>query len=348
MVRARLKDVAAASGVSTATVSMVLNETNDRISQATINRVRKVAAELGYTPNSAARSLRTRKTHTLGVVTDNVLTTPFAYAMLQGAQDVAWDNDYLLLILGTEGDEAQQAKGAQLLAARQVDGLLLGAMYHRELDFSADTFGLATVGMNASPRHGDAPCFVPDDFEGARQATELLTSRGHRRIVHITERHTDGLARDLRTAGFDRAMSEAGITSAVVVEPRPEDDSGSIGSENIALELLDSPDRPSAIFTFNDLMAVGVYRAAHRLGLSIPGDLSVVGFDDQQFVAAELAPGLTTMALPHYEMGQLATQALLAQLGQLTEGAPTTIGTTRVPCPAVVRNSIADVSGAAR
>lgn len=336
MVRARLKDVAAASGVSTATVSLVLNEATDRISPKTVERVRKAATELGYTPNSAARSLRTNRTHTIGVVTDNVLTTPYGFRMVQGAQDAAWDRNYLLLILGTEGDSALQRQATDVLLARQVEGFLFGAMYHRTLDFGVNTRGLPTFGFNAVAKGGAG--FVPDEVGAAQQAVSLLTAQGHRRIAHITEQATDGLARDLRIQGFRQGLADAGIPDGPVLETNSGASSPSVGAELLAMEVLAGDERPTAIFAYTDLMALGVYRAAHRLGISIPDDLSIVGFDDQEHVASELSPGLTTMALPHYEMGKRATQALL---DSITAGGPPQPGTILVPCPVVERGSVA-------
>ena len=121
--RARLKDVAASVGLSSATVSIILNEASDRFPPATVQRVREAAATLGYTPNVAARSLRTNSTRTLGVLTDNILTSPSGYDMVQGLQDAAWDRDYVLLFVGTEGDPTQQTKAIAELLARQVDGM---------------------------------------------------------------------------------------------------------------------------------------------------------------------------------------------------------------------------------
>lgn len=336
--RARLKDVAAASGVSTATVSLVLNEATDRISPKTVERVRKAATELGYTPNSAARSLRTNRTHTIGVVTDNVLTTPYGFRMVQGAQDAAWDRNYLLLILGTEGDSALQRQATDVLLSRQVEGFLFGAMYHRILDFNVSTRGLPTFGFNAVAKGGAG--FVPDEVDAARQAVSLLTAQGHRRIAHITEQATDGLARDLRIQGFRQGLADAGVPDGLVLEANSAVSSPSVGAELVAMELLAGDERPTAIFAYTDLMALGIYRAAQRLGISIPDDLSIVGFDDQEHVASELSPGLTTMALPHYEMGKRATQALLESI---TTGRPPQPETVLLPCPVVERGSVARV-----
>lgn len=342
MVRVRLKDVAAACGVSTATVSLVLNEASDRITPETVARVRAAADELGYTPNTAARSLRTRRTQTIGLVTDTVLTAGSASAMVQGTQDVAWRHDHLLFWLGTQNEPPLVDQAVRALAAHQVDGFIFAAMYHRALGFGDLTRGVPTVGLDAVSDDTDVPCFVPDDFAAARAAVQLLVDAGHRRIAHLSEPTGDGLARQLRLDGYRTTLVGAGLGPGQVVVPQW-GHFGSKAAEQASVELLDSPDRPTAVFAFNDIAAIGVYHAARRLGLSIPDDLSVVGFDDYENVASELYPALTTMALPHRTMGQLAATALLTRLGVID--GPTPTGVTRVECPPVIRESVAPPRG---
>ncbi len=336
-VRARLKDVAAATGLSTATISLVLNEASDRFPPATVQRVRDAAEALGYTPNVAARSLRTNSTRTLGVLTDNILTSPTGYGMVQGIQDAAWDRDFLLLFVGTEGDPAQQTKAIAELVARQVDGMLVGAMYHRMLDPGHLPATVRTVGFNALL--DGIGSFVPDDVQAGRLATQTLLEHGHRRIAHITEYPTDGLARNQRVEGLQTTLREAGLPAAEVLDPGPEHPaSASESAEGIVLPLLDSADRPTAIFTFNDLDAVGVYRAAQRLGVRIPDDLSVISVDNRENVAEELRPGLTTLALPHYELGRRAADRLL---DAIESGDPIPPEVVSVPFTLIERGSVA-------
>lgn len=338
MAQVRLKDVAAECGVSPSTVSLVLNGTSDRITPETEARVRAAAEKLGYTPNLAARSLRTRRTRTIGVVSDSVLTSGSASAMVLGAQEVAWQHDHLLFWLGTDNKPPLVDRAVAALAARQVDGFIFAAMYHRRLDFDGRTRGVPTVGLDAVTDDPEVPCFVPDDFAAARSAVRLLIGQGHRRIAHLSEPAGDGLARQLRLEGFQAALAESGLGEGRVAVPK-QVHFGSKPAEEAALPLLDAPDRPTAIFAYNDIAAMGVYHAARRLGLSIPHDLSVVGFDDYENVASELYPALTTMALPHRVMGQLAVGALLSRLGVVEDPAPP--GVTRVECPEVIRESVA-------
>lgn len=335
--RVRLKDVAAAAGLSSATVSLILNGMSDRFPPATIVRVRETAEALGYTPNVAARSLRTNVTHTLGVLTDNILTTSSGYPMIQGMQDAAWERDFLMLFIGVDSDPDRRAKAIAELQARQVDGLLVGAMYHRSVDVGPLPEGLPTVGYNAVVP--GVACFVPDDRGVGIQATQLLVDHGHRRIVHLTEFPTDGLARELRIQGFEKVLREAGVTEARVHRLATESRTApSDVAERAALKILSGPEPPTAILAFTDLFAVGVYRAARQLGVRIPEDLSVVGIDNRAHVAEELRPGLTTLALPHYEIGKLAADRVL---DALESGDPIPQETVLVPFTMVERDSVA-------
>lgn len=328
--------------MSPSTVSLVLNDASDRISADTIAKVRAAAQELGYRPDPAARTLRTRKTRTIGVVTDSILTTASAAGMVQGVQDVAWPHDHLLFWLGTDDDPLLFTRAVDALAARRVDGFLFAAMYHRRLHFSRRTAGIVSVGLDAVSDDPEAPCFVPDEFPAARAAVRLLVQQGHRRIAHISEPAGDGLARRLRLDGFRAALAESGLGEGQVVVPAW----GRFGSRAVelaALDLLTGPERPTAVFAFNDISAMGVYHAARHLGLSIPHDVSVVGFDDYENVASQLFPALTTMALPHRRMGQDAATALLSGIGVIDAPAPS--GVTRIECPLIERDSVAPPPG---
>ncbi|AWE42492.1 MULTISPECIES: LacI family DNA-binding transcriptional regulator [unclassified Actinobaculum] len=338
MGRVRLKDVAEKSGVSIGTVSRVLNNTDSRIAKDTVARVQQAARDLGYTPNATAQSLRTSRSNMLAALTDTILTTPFAHQLLHGAQDVAWDSGYLLITLGTEDKPDQRIRAYETLVAHQIDGLLVGAMYHRPIDLGDIKPIVPMVCFNGVLADPAYTSFAPDDRQGAVDATELLVRAGHRNILHITEKATDGLARDLRVDGF-RTVTKANGIQATVVETRERSDrSRSQAAEEAAYKALVGPNRPTAIFAFSDLMALGVLRAARSLGLSVPEDLSVIGYDDQEHVANESFPPLTTVRLPHAKIGALAARELLVQLSAMP--GQTHSGTIYVPCPLIVRDSV--------
>ncbi|HEX2144863.1 MAG TPA: LacI family DNA-binding transcriptional regulator [Glycomyces sp.] len=331
----RLADVARAAGVSTATASMALNETGGRrIGVETRERVRAAAAELGYRPNTVARGLRTRKTQMLGFVGDDVATTPFAGQMIRGAHDAARQAGYLLLMVDTMGDPAETGEAIAALQDRQIDGILLATMYHQIVEVPAIIGSTPCVLLDARTEDGSVSSVVPDERGGTRGALAELSAAGHRRIGHVTT--IDQVeAKFLRLATWREHLAADGVEpDGLMAEGTT---SMSPGGYEAAMRLLRRPDRPTAVFCFNDRMAVGVYRAAAELGLSVPDELSIVSYDDQELIAPELVPGLTSTALPHYEMGRWAAEELLRRL-ENPEAAPVQ---HLMPCPVSRRGSVA-------
>lgn len=333
MTRARISDVAAAAGVSVTTVSLVMNDAVSRISEDTRRRVQEAAQAVGYAPSSVARSLRTRRTRTVGLISDQIATTPFAGRMLAGAQDAAREHEHLVIFVDTGGDPEVERDAIAALSAQQVDAMIYACMWHRVVDAPA---GLkpGTVFLDCRPETGDYPSVVPADRDGGFSAAQELIDAGHRRIAYLDTVDTP-IASSLRHEGYLAALAAAGITPDPALHVSAE--TTAFGGREGAERLLDLPEdqRPTGIFCFNDRMAAGVYLAAHRRGIRIPDDLSVVGFDDQLLVAAEQDPPLTTVALPHYEMGRWAMEVAL---GVRAEG--TSDATHRMRCPVVRRDSV--------
>lgn len=334
MARPRISDVAAAAGVSVTTVSLVLNNAETRISPETQQRVRDAAQAVGYAPSSLARGLRTQRTRTVGLISDEIATTPFAGRMLAGAQDVAREHGHLVFLLDTGGDARIESEAISALAAQQVDAMIYACMWHRVIDPPA---GLRrdTVFLDCRPEGGSARSVVPDDRAGGAAAVRELLDAGHRRIAYVDAPEPKPIASHLRFQGYLEVLAEAGI------EPDPalhiDAEISARGGRDAVDRLLSLPAdrRPTAIFFFNDRLAVGAYTAAHHRGLEIPRDLSIVGFDDQQFVAAEQDPPLTTVALPHYEMGRWAMEVALGVRAEEDEDA-----THLMECPVVRRDSV--------
>lgn len=336
MHRVGIKDVARAAGVSATTVSLILNgRSEERFSDATRNRVRELAAEMGYSPNSLARGLRTKRTQTIGLLSDEVTTTPFAVRMLAAANETARQRGYLLFVLNTDADPAVEVEAIDLLQRQQVAGLVYAFMHHRVVE-PPPGLPPGTVFLDGRPRRGGYPAVVPDDRAGGRAATTALTERGHQRIAYVDDEERP-VASPLRLQGYRDALRKAGLAfdPALHVSGPPLAHGGlaAVGA------LLDRPvgERPTALFCFNDRMAMGAYRAARHRGLRIPQDVSIVGYDDQQYIAADLDPPLTTVALPHYEMGRWAIEALFDRMG----GARRSDEVVRMPCPLVPRDSVA-------
>jgi LacI family transcriptional regulator len=336
--RISIKDVAQRAGVSATTVSHVLNDVpGKRINDETRARVRRAADDLGYRPNSVARSLRTQRSQLLALISDEIATTPYAGRMILGAQEAATKHGWLLMLVNSGGDPTVEAAEIAALRQRQVDGFLYATMYHQRVEVSPALADAPTVLLDASSADPAYPSVVPDERQGGHTATTVLTAAGHRRIG-FAQNVDDIPATHLRLAGHLDALREAGLEhdEALVAA----DDSGTDGGLRAGRRLLDLADRPTAIFCFNDRMAMGVYHAAAERGLRIPEDLSVVGFDNQELIADGLRPGLTTVALPHYEMGAWAADTLIRRI----EAPDSPPEQSLLPCPLVERGSVAPPS----
>lgn len=309
-----LKDVGRHAGVSAATVSLVLNgRESGRVKPAVSARVRHAAEQLGYVPNLVARSLKTNQTHTIGLLSDQVASTPFAGRMLQGAQQAAWEAGYLLMLIDTAGNAELEAPAVQALTQRNMDALIYASTYHREVQLPAVASHIPFLLLDGRPAGDiDVDWVVPDEEGGAISAVRELTGQGHRRIGFINS-GDDIPAASGRRLGYVAALAEVGVdeTHAIVLATR---DRSIAEIEKTALEMLDREDRPTAIFCFNDRIAAAVYRVAGRLRLGVPTDLSVVGFDNDESVIEHLTPGLTTVELPHTQMGQWAVNRILERI----------------------------------
>lgn len=338
--RVTIKQVAAAAGVSITTVSHVLNQVpGKRIHPETRERVLAEAERLGYAPNMLAQSLRTQRSHTIGLVGDEIATTPFAGKIILGAQDVATSHDSVVFVVNTGYEREVEDREIDALLRRQVDGILYAAMYHRPVELPAKLAGVPTVLINASCADPTVPWVVPDEAAGGEDAADVLLAAGHRRIAFIND--VDEIPAAFgREEGFRRRAAAWGIAqqdlSVVTADADPE------GGYQAAMSLLNDPQRPTGIFCFNDRLAMGVYRAAAELDLRIPRDVSIVGFDNQDFIADGLHPGLTTVELPHYDMGVWAAEQLFQQI---TSGSRATAAPTkRIRGPVIHRDSVAPPS----
>lgn len=325
-----IRDVAAAAGVSTTTVSHALNGLGAMTAE-TRERVLRVSAELNYRPNRMASSLRRDESHTVGFLGDTVATTPFAGDMLRGAQDAAMAQGFSMILASSGADAEVEAREIGLLRSFPVDGLIVGRMFHQYVDLDVHGIGVPTVWVNARARDDSVLALVPDEEQIGRDATLELLDAGHRAIAHLTIT-APGCARDGRVVGYREAV--AGVCEERIVYAS---EATTLSAREAMLPVLGAADRPTSIFCFNDQMAMGVYQAAQRLGLSVPHDVSVVGVDDLEIISGALDPALSTVALPHYEMGKRAMDHLLG----IIHGASPAGSTELVVCPVVRRGSIA-------
>ncbi|UVJ39963.1 LacI family DNA-binding transcriptional regulator [Arthrobacter sp. CJ23] len=329
-----MHDVAAAAGVSQATVSLVLNDAGGaRFSEETRQRVHQAAVQLGYRTNAHAKVLRDGVAGMIGFVGDSVATTPFAGKIIEGAQARAWEAGLLLLTVNTAGDRDLEAASLEAMLSYKVAGVVYASMFHRIVDVPPVLGEVPAVVLNSQDRAGRFPSIAPSEELGGYTATRTLIDAGHRRIAFINiGRVEDGLPAVVgRLAGYRRALEEAGLPALPALYKTG--DGHEDGGYRNTLELMAGPTPPTAIFCGNDRTAWGAYQALATLGLGIPGDVSVVGFDNQESLAPHLRPGLTTLELPLLEMGRRAVELIL-------DGAEATGRTELLECPLIERDSV--------
>jgi LacI family transcriptional regulator, galactose operon repressor len=340
--RVTLADVARLAGVSQTAASFVLTGRREemRISAEVEERVLHAAQATGYRPNIVSRSLRTGKTQTIGFISDTVATTPFAGNLIKGALEAARDRGHLLLIAETEGDEKLQEELLEAMIDRDVDGIVLASMYTRKLAVPKALHGRHAVLLNAVPlRSAPLLSVIPDEYEAGRTAARTLLSAHHTTGIHAigvgmkpTEITRQSLAAAERFRGIRDALAEAGtrLAGAVAcVDWQPE-----LGYAAVRGLLAKGTD-VRALICFNDRVSIGAYNALAEAGLSVPDDVSVVSFDDDP-LASWIRPQLTTIAIPHYELGRRSIELLLD-----AEDPPTTsTAPERLPMPLRTRDSV--------
>jgi LacI family transcriptional regulator len=330
--RPTLADVGRAADVSTTAVSFVINGRADgAISPETQRRVLDAVGRLGYRPNLAARGLRTRRTRTLGFVTDDIATGRPAGPTIAGVHDFARKHDSLLLIVNATRDRRVLRREIEDLVDRQVDGIVFAVVGTRRASLPQVAGSVPTVLVNCFAPNGAVPCVLPDEEPGGRAAIDHLLCQGHRRIAYLTGLPGSWATRR-RLAGYRAALRTAGIAydDRLVLSGNYRADSG----YELTRRLLARRGRPTAIFCGNDLMALGAYLALKEAGLRVPENMSVVGYDDQEDLAADVNPALTTVRLPYYEMGRWAAEQLLSGT---VDGLPPR---TYTACPLVSRASV--------
>ncbi|MEV6945032.1 LacI family DNA-binding transcriptional regulator [Streptomyces sp. NPDC051172] len=334
------RDVARLAGVSHTAVSFVFNgRAEGNLSPATQERIRQAAAQLGYRPDPVARGLRRRRTAVIGLITDEIASSPFAGRLLRGAMETAWGSEHLVLTVDSGGDRAKEDAAVAELLDRRVDGIIYAAMSLRRVRVPEGLHRTHSVLANCLSEDDSLPAVIPAERGGGRTAARLLLEEGHRRVALIGGQ--DDIASTERLRGFRDALRAEGITvpKEWVVRSGGEISGGYEGALRI-LDGLPADRRPTGVFCYNDRVAAGVLHAATRLDIDVPGDLSVVGYDDQEHMAAFLSPPLTTVALPHRAMGEAAARLLL---DAIDTGRTPLATVRRLACPVVTRASVGPV-----
>ena len=337
--RVTMMDVARAAGCSQATVSVVLNNVTDiKISPDLRARVLEAARTLGYGLAGPIRraGLEDFRGSCIGFIVDQLATTPEAVNAIEGARHASWENDVTILVAQTQGRAEHERKAVARLLQAGAQGIVYMSIFTRRVSLDAvfENLPVPLVLLNCYTGDNRFPAVVPDEVTGGRMATALLLRKGHRRIGTIVGESFMEAAQD-RLAGYREALAQAGLAydDRLVVEGNWTPTSGF----EATCKLLSLREPPTAIFCQNDKMAMGCFNAIGEAGLRIPGDISIVGYDDDE-LSRHLRPQLTTLELPHRPMGAWAIEQLARK------PRPESHAVHKVGCTLIARGSVGRIS----
>jgi LacI family transcriptional regulator len=333
------------AGVSSTTASFVLSGRGQemRISRDVVERVLRTAEKVQYRPNILSVGLRTGTTRTIGFVSDTVATSRFAGELIKGALEAARARGVMLFIGETEGDDELERQLLQAMHDRQVDGIILAAMYTRRIALPRGLAAAPAVLLNAlSRRPSSLPSVLPDEPEAGRAAARALLEAGHRDAIHLIgagpgahDVPAGGVAALERLEGIRTTLADAGVkvsSGRLLHRWEPQD---GLAATNDLLQRT----RPRALICLNDRLAMGAYQALDDAGLRVPSDVSVISFDDDA-IASWVRPGLTTFAIPHYDLGRTAVDVLFDEIGRDRDAGDREARVHRVAMPIRVRGSV--------
>ncbi|MGH8894042.1 MAG: LacI family DNA-binding transcriptional regulator [Actinomycetes bacterium] len=307
-----LRDVAQRAGVHPATASRALNpQTRGLVNEETASRVIKVAESLGYRPNPIARSLKTARSTTVGLVIPD-LTNPLFPPIVRGIEDVLGPAGYSAWIVNTDNDPARERSQIESLRSRQVEGLIIATarLQHPLLEeLHAD--GMPMILINRRISGGNIPSVTPDDASGTWMAVRHLVGLGHRRIAHLAgpQDTSTGL---VRCRSYREALRDNGLDDDPALVATCDYWTEEQGAKGLR-ELLDGGTEFTAVLAGNDLLALGCYDVCEERGITCPDELSIMGFNDMPFID-KLRPPLTSVRVPHYEVGAEAARMLIETL----------------------------------
>ena len=336
---ATIRTVAGRAGVSVMTVSRVFNQP-DSVAEGTRAKVLVAARELRFVPDQRARTMRLGRSGVVGLLTDVMEATPCSVDIVQSVEGALATRGMSLLIGNSQTRTGGSFAILQSFHASRVEGVIFAATFHREVE-ALDHLPMPGVLVNCFTRPSRLPSVLPDEEGGGHAVGLHLIGLGHRRVAYLTLA-TGIEATRLRQAGLIRAFREAGLSFPEDLIAPGQSGTGAFdrGEAFAAATRLLGNHHPTAVFCGNDEMAMQVYNAAARIGLSIPRDLSVVGFDDHRVFSEGLMPALTTVALPYEQMGRIAVDLLAEAIdGRSTAKA------VRVQGPLVERASTAPAAG---
>lgn len=302
-------DVARAAGVSTATVSRVLND-HPKVDAVLRSRVLRAIKDLGYRPSRVARSLRTRRNRVWALIISDVRTGPFFADVVRGVEDIAYGAGYSLFLCNADEDTAKEASYIELAVAENVGGMILTPSSERTDLAPLIHSGIPVVLADRTLPSADTDTVIVDNVSGAHQAVSHLLAGGYKRAACITGPVTTTTG-ERRYLGYCKALAEAGrdVDESLVRFA----DFREAGGREAMRDLLGQRRRPDAVFVTNHLMTIGALQAIDEAGLAIPSDIAIVSFDDMSW-STLLRPPLTAVSQPAYDVGAESARLLLSRL----------------------------------
>ncbi|HAS6983205.1 TPA: LacI family DNA-binding transcriptional regulator [Vibrio parahaemolyticus] len=330
---ATMKDIAKLAGVSTSTVSHVINKTRF-VSEEISERVNNAAKELNYyAPSALARSLKVNRTKTIGMLV-TTSTNPFFGEVVKGVERSCYHKGYSLILCNTEGDNERMRQSINTLLQKRVDGLILmcSSLEGERIDVFERYPDIPVVVMDWGPMLFTSDKIQDNSLRGGYLAAKYLIDCGHTEIGCITGPLIKHQAQ-MRYEGYKRAMNEAGLefNANWIIESDFECEGGYQAFKKMA----ERGTLPNSIFVSNDMMAMGVINAANELGIKVPDDLSIIGYDDIH-IAKFMSPSLTTIHQPKYRLGQAAVETLVRRLDDKSNEAQV----VQLEPTLVIRNSV--------
>lgn len=316
-----ITEIAKAAGVSIATVSRVLNNSRHPISEATRQRILKLAQDLDYQPNLVARSLRLDSSTTVGIIVESLLS-PFVPTIITGIQETLKPAGYMSFILNTNEDPEIEVESINALHNRQIDGIIFVATWDRSPNMVEGLTGKPYVFVHRHFETYTQNSVLVDERWGAGLAVRHLAGLGHKQIAFISGPQ-DWDASIFRLQGYRTALQDAGIPydPDLVISANWEVEGGIQAVE----ELLEKKKLPTAIFAANDPLALGAIHALQDHGICVPDDVAIVGYDDREF-ASYVWPAITTVSLPCFDMGVAAARLILQMIkGEIKSTEPVEI-----------------------
>lgn len=304
-----LEQLAQIAEVSVSTVSRALNNTDHAVNEETRKRILTLAKQMGYRPNVMARSLKTDRTRTIGIITDNI-ASPFSPAIIRGIQDYLKTYQYFSVVINGDWNPEVETEAVHELISRSIDGIIFVESWLHDANPTLDLANKPYVFVHRLFGGVYRNSVGVDERYGAHLAVRHLVELGHRRIGYINGPR-GWYASEQRLIGYRETLAAHDIPfdPQLVLEGDWEVEGGYPATQR----LLELPQRPTAIFAANDLMALGAIYSIQDAGLRVPADIAVVGYDDRE-IASISRPTITTVVMPRYEMGQASAQLMLRLL----------------------------------